>query len=487
MTRAQTKVIIIGGGLAGSYLASLLQENCAVTLLTKGALTDSNSALAQGGIAAAVAADDSIEAHFADSLAAGAQYNDAHNLKCLVSEGKAVVEALIADGMDFDKNADGSLDFGLEGAHSTPRILHAGGDSTGQKVLQFVQAKFKNVQILENAFVTELLVRDAENHAEVYGVRFLNADGDEMIQLADVVILATGGLGKLYKFNTNCAVISADGMALAKRSGAKLRDMEFVQFHPTLLKGDDPILISEAVRGAGAKLVNSSGEYFMENLHKYADLAPRDIVSREIMQQILQGEEVFLDTKSCRNFEEKFPFITKKLRENGVNMELIPIIPAAHFFMGGVETDEFGRTNLQNLYAVGEVASTRVHGANRLASNSLLECLVFAKKAAQNIQTLHFDSRQEIEALRAKPRCEVNVPELAELQERAWNNIGIKRNRRDLAEFLRWLTKFDTRIIVPDRDIMERENMVLTAREIAAAALKRTESLGAHYIEEEYE
>ncbi|MDR1448414.1 MAG: L-aspartate oxidase [Candidatus Ancillula sp.] len=480
----RAKVIVVGSGLAGSRTAQFLQEYCDVTLLTKGELMDANSALAQGGIAAALNTGDSVNSHFADSMLAGGNESDKNNLKILIREGRKDVKTLIQEGMEFDRNADGSLNFGLEGAHSTPRIVHAGGDFTGKKVLEFVQSKFQNIRVITNAFVSELLVRNTKNGSEVYGVRFLDKQNREMIQIADFVVIATGGLGKMYKFNTNSSTVCADGFALAKRAGAKLRDMEFVQFHPTLLKSTTPILISEAVRGAGAKLVNSDGDYFMKNKHKYEDLAPRDIVSREITREITLGKDVFLDASACANFEKRFPFIAQKLKENDIRRDRIPIIPAAHFFMGGVTVDSTGRSNLRNLYAVGEVASTRAHGANRLASNSLLECLVFSRRVAQDILSRKLNHNPEqIEAIRATETSQIHVPSLMQIQEKASCSIGIIKKQAKLRDFMNWLSKFDTQKISTSKEINELENLVLVAREICAASLKRSTSLGAHYIE----
>jgi L-aspartate oxidase len=222
----------------------------------------------------------------------------------------------------------------------------------------------------------------------------------------------------------------------------------------------------------------------MENRHEYGDLAPRDVVSREIMHQIMQGKAVFLDISGCVDFAEKFPFITSKLQEAGIKTNLIPIVPAAHFFMGGVVVDQNGRTDVKNLYAVGEVASTGVHGANRLASNSLLECLVFSKRAALDILQLKFThSAGQIEAVRASSAKSALVPPLEQIQSRAWNSIGITRNQAKLRDFLKWLAQFETQKITLDKETNERENLVLIAREIAAASLKRTASLGAHYLE----
>jgi L-aspartate oxidase len=499
---SKKKVIVVGGGLSGSLAVLHAQKFADVTLLTKAGLHSSNSYLAQGGIAVVMPENtpDNHQSHIEDTLNAGVHLNNTDSVEALIGEGTQEIQWLRSLGMAFDTHPDGNLMFNLESAHSFPRVIHAGGDSTGKHILEFVQSKVldavntpdKRVRIVENAFVSELLVsRDGQRR--IYGVRYLDADDTEYIAYADYVILATGGVGNIYSLTSNDTSVQGDGIALAMRAGAELERMEYMQFHPTLLDlpaadANQPhALVTEAVRGAGGVLINELGDAFMKGVHPGGDLAPRDVVARAIYAQIQAGHKIYLDISNITDFDARFPTATANINaaEIDVSGGRIPVTPGAHFFMGGVKTNQNGATNIEHLYAVGEVASTRVHGANRLASNSLLECIVFAKRVAETIEN---DTSLPLEMYPGVVKStsqEVKVPELKELRERAWESIGIVRNRSKLLEFIKYTAEFDTQKIVPSKEQMVLENMVLAARQIAGAALKNTTSIGAHYLEEQ--
>ncbi|MDR0846216.1 MAG: L-aspartate oxidase [Lactobacillales bacterium] len=475
------KVIILGSGIAATTVAFFLQDKCDVTIVTKGALSDNNSALAQGGVAAAVGPNDTAQAHYEDTLTAGAQLNDPDASQILVNEGAEIIRELIKMGVPFDRLGDGSIDYGMEGAHHHPRILHAGGDQTGKYVLEFLQRKLSSkVKIEANTTAVEIFPED--NKAKILVI----ANKQFRTIEADFLVIATGGIGQLFPVTSNDKTITGDGIALAKRAGAELADMEFIQFHPTLLnKPGSSLLISEAVRGDGARLVNKSGEYFMADVHPDKDLAPRFVVAREITNQFLKGEEVFLDISTVQNFRARFPYISRSLDKAWIDSTLIPVKPGAHFFMGGVKTDLNARTTLGNIYAVGEVARTGVHGANRLASNSLLEGLVFARRAAQDI-IARPQKDENYQTEKQEPTIyKQNLPTLEELKNRAWESIGIIRRPEKIREFLAWLEEFDDSVPNANRIDFEISNLILISKEIARAALARPVSIGAHYIEEE--
>ncbi|EMY34136.1 L-aspartate oxidase, partial [Arthrobacter crystallopoietes BAB-32] len=401
------RAVVVGSGIAGLYAAALAAErpDTEVTLLAKGALETSNTWLAQGGITAVTAegsaAGDSVQAHAADTFRAGAGMNDDGAVQLLCSAAAGEIAVLQDWGVGFDREG-GRLALGLEGAHSAARILHAGGDSTGARIAAALVERVRalagtgRLRIREHAFVRRLLTEAGR----ITGVEIL--EGTKAVQeVADVVVLATGGAGQLFEATTNPATATGDGVALAWEAGAVLADLEFIQFHPTLLDpgaaGGAAFMISEAVRGEGAVLVDPDGQRFMPDYDPRAELAPRDVVSRAIWQRLRllegRGEEprVYLDAtgiaarRGAGFLAHRFPTIDRTVRELGFDWsaEPLPVVPASHYWMGGIRTDTWGRTSLPGLFAVGEAACTGVHGANRLASNSLLEGLVFARRAVE--------------------------------------------------------------------------------------------------------
>jgi L-aspartate oxidase len=412
---AGRRLAIVGSGIAGLYAALLAAESGAdVVLLTKGALADSNTYFAQGGISAVLdepAPGDTVAAHIADTLKAGAGHCNPAAVRVLCTEARRDIAGLGRFGVRFDLDNDGDPALGLEAAHSAPRILHAGGDATGAGIANALicavlaaQATGR-IRLLGHASVTALL----QQGRRVTGVEFLHDGRPGSIQ-ADAVLLATGGAGQLFAQTTNPAVATADGLALAWRAGAAVADLEFFQFHPTCLvrpdgapaaggakshDGQDPLLISEAVRGEGAILVDALGRRFLHGYHPDAELAPRDVVSRSIALHLAAlgdpNGHVYLDARAIEDargagfLKRRFPTITRRTREAGIDWtrELVPVAPAAHYWMGGVSTDLHGRTTVPGLFAAGEVACTGVQGANRLASNSLLEGLVFGRRAVE--------------------------------------------------------------------------------------------------------
>lgn len=482
------KVVILGGGLAGCYLATQLQDTCEVVIITKGDQRASNSMLAQGGIAAALDPGDSPEAHAQDTLKAGADHNDQQAVAQLVTVGPKLVAQLLQAGMPFDRDADGQLSFGLEGAHSFHRILHANGDRTGAALTTFVQQRLHRVTWLLDTDALALVVADGCCRGVV--VRHLADDRQEVIA-ADAVVLATGGLGHLFACTTNDKTITGDGIALAARAGARLADMAFVQFHPTLLCLHHRCfgLITEAIRGAGAVLVDENDRRIMAGV-PHADLAPRDVVARHLTAWQAQGHQLFLDISAVANFERRFPGVSANLDRHHVlfrETQRIPIQPGAHFMMGGVAVDLNAQTSLARLWAVGEVACNGVHGANRLASNSLLDCLVSAAKAAETIAALP-DAPLPPLVLPQGSGEAPQLPTLATLQQRAWTSLGVERTKSQMQAFLAWLRQFN----YPEVDVrtwspaaVTVANLCLCSQLIAEAALAEPKSLGAHYLKEE--
>ncbi|MEX2152422.1 MAG: L-aspartate oxidase [Gemmatimonadaceae bacterium] len=485
VNRIRARFLVVGSGVAGLHTAWRASEHGSILLLTKRSLFDSATSYAQGGIAAALGAGDSPELHRRDTLAAGAALCDAAAVQVLVEEGPARVRELHAAGADFDLEPEtGRFRLGREAAHSRKRIVHAHGDQTGAEVARTLVHRVrrsKRIRVLEKARVLDLIV----HRGRCAGVR-ASVRGEATEIIADVTVLATGGGGQAYRYTTNPVVATGDGYAIAHRAGVTLADMEFVQFHPTALDTpENPLaLISEAVRGEGATLVNDRGVRFMKKTHRLAELAPRDIVARAIVRQQRAGRSVFLDARRlARTFARRFPGILALCQARGIDprRDLIPVTPAAHYMMGGIVTDLRGRSSLDRLYAVGEVSRTGVHGANRLASNSLLEGLVFAERVARDIV--------EIDALKSlPPPGKWSVPRLEDrgaaqvaadlVREVMWRDAGVIRTPGGLRSARAVLQGIRKRLPV---GATEEMNLVRTAQLIVEGALRRQESRGGHY------
>lgn len=482
--RVRTRFLVVGSGVAGLHTALRASTEGDVMVLTKRSLFDSATAYAQGGIAAALGAGDSPELHRRDTLAAGAALCDAEAVEVLVEEGPARVRELQTAGAHFDLEPGGDFKLGREAAHSRRRIVHARGDQTGAEVARALierTRKNKRIEVLERTRVLELIVSDRK----CYGVRATVA-GKATDIIADATVLATGGCGQVYKYTTNPQVATGDGYAIAHRAGVKLADMEFVQFHPTALETpENPLaLISEAVRGEGAILVNDAGTRFMVRRHRLAELAPRDVVAREIFRERARGSRVWLDARKLgKSFRKRFPGIFALCQARGINAgkDLIPVIPAAHYMMGGIVTDLVGRSSLERLYACGEVSRTGVHGANRLASNSLLEGLVFAERVARDMITQpRLSGVHRKKSWDAPPLVDRGAAQVAadDVRSVMWDNAGIARTAKGLRECLSYLSAIAERLPL---GATEEANMVDTARLITEAALMRKESRGGHF------
>ena len=489
--------IIVGGGIAGLRAASALAPAGRVVILTKAESSESNTGYAQGGIAAAMGPGDSVDLHVADTLAAGAGLCDASAVRVLVSEGPRYVRELIEWGARFDRAASGALVFGLEAAHSVHRILHA-GDATGREISRAMWervAALPTVRVVNHALVTDVLVE----HGVVAGIRYVEGAGVPCELRAPRVLLATGGAGQVFRETTNPAVATGDGIALAYRAGARVADLEFVQFHPTALSlpGAPRFLISEALRGEGAKLVNSQGEAFMRRYDSAGDLAPRDVVARGIVREVeATGGPVFLTLQHLDpdRVRARFPTIAEMCRRVGIDIarDRIPVGPAAHYMMGGIDTDEWGRTSVPGLFAAGETACTGVHGANRLASNSLLEGLVFGARAGEAMQqaaaaaALKPDRVPVATVTGSEPQPEaLDAPGIRDLM---WRAAGLFRTRERLAEAVERLERARAAAARDVRDaagsdgaVWSQFNLVTVALLVARAALRREESRGGHF------
>jgi len=482
--RIRTRFLVIGSGVAGLHTAWRASEQGDVCVLTKRSLFDSATAYAQGGIAAALGAGDSPELHRQDTLAAGAALCDAAAVEVLVAEGPQRVRDLASMGARFDTDVGGRLSLGKEAAHSRKRIVHAQGDQTGAEVARTLIERVRaspRVTVLERARALDLVVVNGR----CLGVR-ASVAGRAVEIIADATVLATGGCGQVYRYTTNPEVATGDGYAIAHRAGVRMADMEFVQFHPTALDTpENPLqLISEAVRGEGAVLVNDRGQRFMTRRHRLAELAPRDIVAREIFREQRGGVRVWLDArKIARTFARRFPGIFAVCRARGIDArkDRIPVTPAAHYMMGGVTTDLAGRSSLERLYACGEVSCTGVHGANRLASNSLLEGLVFAERvaldmvASPRLARLPRMEEWTVPPLRDRGAAQVAADTVRQLM---WDHAGIDRTAKGLRLCLERLDDIGARL---PPGATEEQNVVDTAQLIAEAALLRKESRGGHF------
>lgn len=503
--------VIVGSGIAGLYAALKLTEEMnlpdGVLVITKANLKESNSRYAQGGIVAVMPENkkDSTSLHIADTIKAGAGLSDFNTVKFISENSDHVIKELLEFGVDFDRDNDNNLKFTMEGAHSVKRILHSGGDATGyciEKVLVDRVNENKDITVYEQTIAVDLLINADK---ECRGLIAYNSATDEYETIySSAIILATGGTGQLYRYTTNPNVATGDGIALAYRAGAIVQDMEFVQFHPTAFtvsSEDNMFLISEAVRGEGAKLVDLDGNKFMHLYDERQELAPRDIVTRAIFDQMTKtkSDNVYLDATNIEKevFFNRFPNISRTCLKNGIDpsKDYIPVSPAAHYTMGGIKTNLEGMTSIPGLYAIGETACTGLHGANRLASNSLLECVVTAYELVnhlsfRNLETSDSIDEQILNTIKKyqsdEEYYEINVDKIRfQLQDTMWQNVGIIRSKRTLeqakADIERLQEQFQYENKCCTREEYELRNLLSVANLIIQFALIREESRGAHY------
>jgi len=495
-----TDCLVIGSGVAGLRAAIEAASNgCEVILVCKKKLQESNTWNAQGGIASVLGSDDTIASHVQDTLNTGCGICNPDTVHQVVSDGPGLVKELLEWGAEFDKTASGSISVTFEGGHSHARVAHGHGDNTGRAIAEALINKlrsFENITIIENFFAIDLITNDA---GACIGLVGKNSKSSNEIIWAKTVILATGGAGRLYRETTNPDVATGDGLAMTVRAGAVLRDMEFMQFHPTTLyiAGASRALITETLRGEGAILLDINHQPFMSQYHKDAELAPRDVVSRAILEQMLKtnATHVYLDVRHFNKdfFARRFPFINELLVSFDIDIsrDLIPVRPSAHYMIGGVKTDSQARTNIHNLFACGEVASTGLHGANRLGSNSLLEGLVYgriagrtasqqAKKTAKTAAPLKF--RYDIPK---SDRSRLDTEDvLNSLRSLMWRNVGITRSAKPLAEAQEIICFWQRYVLDKIFDSptgWECQNMLTVCLMMAKAAEARTESRGVHF------
>lgn len=492
--------IIVGSGISGLYAALKISENpnCEnILLITKSTMDDSNSRFAQGGIVAVLPENkkDSIELHIEDTLKAGKGLVDYEVAKEISTLSAEVITDLVKYGITFDKAQGSDFAMTLEAAHSVNRILHAGGDGTGivmESVLLVQVLKNPKITMIENTFISRILLN--KNH-EAVGVEIFKNDEYTKV-FSNAVVLATGGAGQLFLHTTNAKVATADGMALSLMAGAMLQDMEFIQFHPTALAiatEGSRFLISESARGEGAKLRNIKGEYFIGNYDERAELAPRDVVTRAIYEQMKKdgSEYVYLDMTHIPEdkLQTRFPRIKKECEKHGIDItkDFIPVSPAAHYCMGGVKIDTKGATSIKNLYAVGEVGCSSLHGANRLASNSLLECVVLAYNLARHLETMDLQNCEDFTSdIEKETKSYENIPELKQkLKNTMWENSGIIRDEHSLMTALSDIKciegQFDIYAKYFSWESYELRNMLLVSKAIVKSALDRKESRGGHF------
>lgn len=491
--------VIIGSGIAGVYTALQMDRNVNVAIVTKETLDISNSVLAQGGIAVSLDKGDSPRLHFQDTLYAGAGLCDEETVWALVNEAAENIETLCRYGVNFDRTENHQLAFSREAAHSKNRIIHT-GDATGKEVcdtLIHAVLKCENVKIFERTFAVDIITEGKQ----CLGLLVYDEDAASFkIMASDMVVCASGGYGQIYNYTTNPPVATGDGAALAYRAGCKLMDLEFVQFHPTVLYHPEnrSFLISEAVRGEGAFLVNSRGERFMPNYHSMAELAPRDVVSRAIFQEIQRTDfsHVFLDIsyKEPEFVKNRFPTIYKTCMKYGIDItkDKIPVAPAEHYCMGGIQTDVHGRTNIEGFYACGEAACNGIHGANRLASNSLLEGLVFGKRIALEASRRVLNKQEKkfksLPVIKHECACTETLKDAGalklSLRKLMTRNVGIIRDEKKLQEALQRIHEMQDQIkgkAYTDIEQWELANMLTLSELVVKSALMRKESRGAHY------
>ncbi len=502
----KTDILIIGSGIAGLNFALQAAQFGDVLIVTKKRTVNSSTNFAQGGIAAVLDKTDHFEEHVKDTLEAGCYHNKKSAVECMVKKGPAAIERLLNYGVRFAQS-QGKLLLTKEGGHHARRIAFV-GDYTGQEIERALIENVKkhpHIRILEHTTALDLILRTDGGAAGIYAIK------NKKIEtiLSRFTVIATGGIGQLYKYTTNPSISTGDGLAMGIRSSIPTKDLEFIQFHPTAFHGTrgGAFLLSEALRGEGAILRNAKGEKFMEHLHPLKDLAPRDVVARAIYSELKHGH-VFLDMRHQKitHLKLRFPTIYTTLKRYGYDLgkDLIPIAPATHYSCGGLTTDLKGRTCIKNVYAFGEVAYTGVHGANRLASNSLLEALVFSMKISNDMKTA-MSKKQKITLQNSKsylppitsPIYKTLSPEKLrtisflrrELKKIMWNHAGIVRTKKGMQQGCIALKNLEHRLdnLVPqtvtNEQLTELRNMLLVSKTILTAARKRGKSLGAHYIE----
>ena len=496
-----TDCLVVGAGIAGLRAAIEAAGRCNVIIVCKGALEDSNTWKAQGGIASVLGKTDTFESHITDTLNTGCGLCDQGVVDLVVRQGPELIKQLLSWGTEFDQ-IDGHIATTLEGGHTHPRVAHAHGDETGRIIAEALIKKVRqnpNIKIVENFYTIDLLTNDDNECMGIIGHDKHSPPGAEQIIWAANTILATGGAGQLYRETTNPEVATGDGIAMAYRAGAVLQDLEFLQFHPTTLyvAGASRALITETIRGEGAVLLDSKGRRFMKEYHESAELAPRDIVSRAILAQMLKTKSthVYLDVRHFdkEHFAKRFPQIFELCEsfDIDVSRNLIPVRPSAHYMIGGVKTDTSARTSIENLYACGEVASTGLHGANRLGSNSLLEGLVFGKTAGQSICQHKKAGVAHIKHPPIKyqiPHSDRSLLDTADVRNslRAvmWRNVGINRKARPLVEtqeIIRFWQRYVMDKIFDGPAGWECQNMLTVCLLMAQAAQMRQESRGVHF------
>ena len=503
-------VIVVGSGIAGLSCALALAPG-PVTLLTKTPRLESGSSLwAKGGIAAAIGPEDTPEHHAADTLAAGAGLGDPESALRLARDGIDNLQWLLDAGVEFDRATDGTLALAQEAAHRHPRIVHAGGDATGVALMTSLIKRLRetpSINVLENTFARDLIV----DGGRLQGLVAFSANDGWTHHQSSHVVLATGGIGKAWSHTTNPKEATGDGLAMAARAGANLADLEFVQFHPTALaaqsnnKSASLPLLTEALRGAGALLLDETGDRFMVSEHPAAELAPRDVIARAIHHRINSGQRVYLDLRPVltNGHGAMFPQAIEASRRAGYDpgADPVPIIPAAHYHMGGIQIDHRGRTSIDGLWACGEVATTGIHGANRLAGNSLLEALTYARRVAADIGNNKISGRKPRPSALAAPKVAANsscadlVGLVKEIRDIMSRHVGVLRSGFGLAAASSRLLKLDCRVkalterdwvsLPPSAEMVvqwgEALNLLLVARLITLAALQREESRGAHF------
>jgi len=484
----QTNFLVIGSGISGLNFALHAAKKGHVTVVTKKRIAESNTNYAQGGVAAVLSKNDNPEKHIKDTLKAGAYHNNKKAVHFMVEKGPEAITRLVSLGVEFQKENGGKqLSLTREGGHNKRRIAFV-GDYTGQEIERILVKRIRehpNIEVFENTFAVDLITRGRK----VHGAKVITRKNRIDNIFADAVILATGGAGQIYRYTTNPAIATGDGLAMAARAGAKLKDLEFIQFHPTALAKHTPrrILLSETLRGEGARLTNSKGKRFTN------ELASRNIVAKEIYEELKIGP-VFLSIKhkSANFIRKRFPSIYKALRKHKFDLtkDKIPVTPVAHYICGGIKTDLKGRTNLKNLYAFGEVTCTGVHGANRLASNSLLEAVVFSNQILKNIKPLKKSKAFTFphEKLDSSAELKKSVQKIhKKAQSIMWDHCGIIRTKEGLREGLIKMQTLQKELIKLNRtrvskELYETKNIVGTSLLVLKAAKKRKKTLGCHFV-----